>query len=117
MSDIDLPHDPEGGMFGLRRAFESGPPPKPPADHSRLVAALVSAKLRKRTKRGAPPKAWRSEMRPIVAFVLQHFPDASNAEIARALYSPDGANLGCAENLESTRTIENWLTTVRKLIA
>lgn len=111
--ESEIPGDAEGGMFGLRRVLEDGPPPKAPADRSRLVAALITARLRKRPRRGAPPKAWRSEMRPVVRFVLDYFPKATNAEIARALHTEclfKEANV-------TTRTIENWLSVVRKLIA
>src|SRR5271165_2742298 len=85
--ESEFPGDAEGGMFGLRRAFEDGPPPKPPSDHSHLVAALIAARLSKRPRRGAPPKVWRSEMRPVVWKVLDYFPEATNAQIARDLHA------------------------------
>lgn len=109
MSDFELPGDPEGGMFGLRRAVENGPPPKPEA-HARLAAALTAAMLRKK-RRGRRPANWRSEMRRVVWTVLDYFPNATSAHIARLLH----AKCLSKEASITVRTIENWVGQVRKL--
>jgi cytochrome P450 len=114
----EFPGDPEGGMFGLRPAIEQGSPPRAPGErneaHERLVAALM-ARLRKR--RGRRPANWRSDLRPVVAYVLKYSPKATNAEIAREIHTclkeADGKK---PWPLVSLRTLQNWLTEVRKLV-
>jgi hypothetical protein len=113
--DFELPGDPEGGMFGLRRALESGPSQQPSDVHRKLVAALLS-RLRKRAVKGRPKSRWRSELRPIVFYVLRYHPDATNAEIARVFYDdPEGPNLKKTAGITSVLTIQNWLTEIRRL--
>src|ERR1700722_12248921 len=113
--ESEFPGDPEGGMFGLRPAIEQGPPPRAHGErneaHKRLVAALMARK-----RRGRRPANWRSDLRPVVAYVLKYPPKATNGEIASEIYT-------CLEEdgkkrwpVVSLRTIQNWLTEVRKLV-
>jgi hypothetical protein len=112
--EFELPDDPEGGMFGLRPALESGPSPQPSDVHSKLVVALMS-RLRN-SRKGRPTSRWRSELRPIVAQVLRDFPNATNAELARVFFDdPEGPNLNKTANITSVLTIQNWLTEIRRL--
>ena len=120
-ADPEFPGDSESGMAGLRDAFSLGPPPPPPPDpHARLRAALMTQwekRVGLRSRRGRRRVNWRVDMRPIVRFVVQHFPNATNAEIARALYdTPDGPNLKLTAGVSTPRTIENWLSGFRRLI-
>jgi hypothetical protein len=113
--DFELPGDPEGGMFGLRRALESGPSQQPSDVHRKLVAALLS-RLRSPRVKGRPKSHWRSELRPIVAQVLREFPNATNAELARIFFDdPEGPNLNKTAGITSILTIQNWLTEIRRL--
>ena len=117
--DSEFPGDAEGGMFGLRRAFEPGPPPKSPSVHSRLAAALLARleeQVRLRKRRGRRPVAWRSELRPVVAEIMRQVPKATAAEIARELFdAPGGPNLKKTTGLTTARTIETWLSQVKRL--
>ena len=113
--DFELPGDPEGGMFGLRRALESGPSQQPSDVHRKLIAALLS-RLRSPRVKGRPKSRWRSELRPIVAQVLREFPNATNAELARVFFDdPEGPNLNKTAGITSILTIQNWLTEIRRL--
>lgn len=113
------PGDPEGGMFGLRSVFEQGPPPQPPADHSKLIAAMLGARLGEsglaKRRRGAPPKPWRTDLKPVALTVWQHFPNATNVEIATAIRKlarrPECKDIAGGA---SQRTIEIWLGEVRR---
>jgi hypothetical protein len=103
-------------MFGLRPAIEQGPPQRAPGERNEAheVAALM-ARLKKR--RGRRPANWRSDFRPVVAYVLKYHPKVTNAEIARELHA-------CLEEEDgkrrwpvvSLRTLQNWLTEVSKLV-
>jgi hypothetical protein len=117
MADPEFPDDHERGMFGLRRAFETGPSALPPSDpHKRLRDAMLARAMlatRLRKPRGRKPANWRTELRPIIADVLRSFPNAGNAEIVVAVLNEAGWK---PWPRVSERTLENWLCQVRRLL-